>query len=260
MLLYCRYAGGPVWSEALIVVLAAVGFVVAVRNKGMTVGDINLLRFIAFYALIMTAVYSAVPYKTPWCLLGFLHGMILLAAVGAAALVRAAPNILPRLAVICVLAGALLHLTWQAHRAAYKLYADPRNPYVYAHPGTDVFVVTDQIKEIASVHPEGNNMQIQVVWPEHYWPLPWYLRRFPRVWWWTEIDETVPPAPVIIASASVDAAVRKRLAELNASYVPLFNLYKELRPGVELRGYVEKELWDRYQQHLVDQVLSKTNR
>ncbi|HEX2974040.1 MAG TPA: hypothetical protein VHP11_17035, partial [Tepidisphaeraceae bacterium] len=44
--------------------------------------------FLASYTVLLTAAYSAVPYKTPWCLLGFLHGMILLAAVGAVALIR----------------------------------------------------------------------------------------------------------------------------------------------------------------------------
>ena len=42
----------------------------------------------------MLVVYSAIPYKTPWCLLGFLHGMILLAGVGAVVLVRSARGVL----------------------------------------------------------------------------------------------------------------------------------------------------------------------
>ena len=41
------------------------------------------LRFLGFYTLLMLVAYSAIPYKTPWCLLGFLHGMILLAGAGA---------------------------------------------------------------------------------------------------------------------------------------------------------------------------------
>lgn len=88
MLIYSRYGDGPVWSEALIILLAAVGLVAAVRVKGTSAAGGYLLRFIAFYTVIMTAVYSAIPYKTPWCLLGFLHGMILLAGAGAAVLLK----------------------------------------------------------------------------------------------------------------------------------------------------------------------------
>jgi len=40
--------------------------------------------------------------------------------------------------------------------------------------------------------------------------------------------------------------------------LPLFNLYKELRPEIELRGYVAKEFWDRYQQHKVELLLSQS--
>ena len=36
----------------------------------------------------LTLAYSAISYKTPWCMLGFLHGMILLAGIGAVALIR----------------------------------------------------------------------------------------------------------------------------------------------------------------------------
>ncbi|GAH58736.1 unnamed protein product, partial [marine sediment metagenome] len=75
--------------EAVIVLLSVVGFIAAITKKGISFANADLLRFIAFYTLAMTAIYSAIPYKTPWCMLGFLHGMILLAGVGAVVLVKA---------------------------------------------------------------------------------------------------------------------------------------------------------------------------
>ena len=97
MLVYFRYADGPIWTEAVIILLAVVGFVAALTRKGLSAANADLLRFIAFYTLILTVAYSAIPYKTPWCMLGFLHGMILLAGVGAVVLVKLVPNVLPRL-------------------------------------------------------------------------------------------------------------------------------------------------------------------
>ena len=47
-----------------------------------------LPHFLALYTILLTAIYSAISYKTPWCLLSFFHGMILLAGIGAAALVE----------------------------------------------------------------------------------------------------------------------------------------------------------------------------
>jgi uncharacterized protein (TIGR03663 family) len=259
MLIYSRYGDGPVWSEAVIVLLAVVGFIVATRAKGIPpLRGCHLLRFIAFYALIMTIVYSALPYKTPWCMLGFLHGMILLAGVGAAALLKLPPTKtfggLARAFVGALLIVGIAHLGWQAYLGSYKFYADSRNPYVYAHPTMDVFAIVQRIEAIAEVHEDGHNMSIQVVCPEHdYWPLPWYLRFFPNVVWTDKVTDAVVSASLIIASPKVEQELLTKLYQLPPPgkknlYVPLFDTYTELRPQIELRGYVTKDLWDRFKQ------------
>lgn len=242
----------PTWNEDLIVIMAAVGFIIAMTPKGISTVNLTLLRFLAFYTLIMTVVYSAIPYKTPWCLLGFLHGMILLAAVGVAALIKMSLYWWEKLVVGFVLAlfGLLLPVG-QAYLLSYKYYTAQSNPYVYAHPATDVFNITRRVEEAACASPEGHNIYIQVICPAgDYWPLPWYLRSFPNVGWWSDIDESIPAASVIIASPSVESALLKKLYELPPPgkknlYVPLFDSYTELRPQVELRGFVTKDLWDR---------------
>jgi len=263
MLIYFRVAEGPVWSEALIVLLAGVGFVVAMMRKGIAAVNFHLLTFIAFYAIIMTSVYSVIPYKTPWCLLGFLHGMILLAAVGAVAVIKLAPNVLVKVVISLLLVVGGVHLAWQGYLGSYKYYAVSTNPYVYAHPVPDVVTIAKRVEQVAQVHPDGYEMHIQVICPEHdHWPLPWYLRRFEKgtIDWWDKVADDVPAAPVIIASPSVETALMRKLYELPPPgkknlYVPLFDSYMELRPQVELRGYVTKELWDSYQQLQVQSVL-----
>lgn len=255
VLLFSRYNGGPAWSEASIVVLAIAGLVVAITKKGLPEADAGLLRFIAVYTVIMTVVYSAIPYKTPWCMLGFQHGMILLAAVGAAAMTRLAPSVLPRIVIIGLLLGSGAHLAWQAYLANYVYYADSRNPYVYAHPTNEVFTVVEKIEELAQAHPDGRQIYIQVICPgRDYWPLPWYLRTFTNVGWWLQVPEDVPAAPVIIASDKVEAAVTKKLYEQTPfekrqMYLYLFDkpYYVWLRPKVKLIGLVRKDLWDLWQ-------------
>ena len=187
-------------------------------------------------------------------MLGFLHGMILLAGVGAAALVGLIPNVLPRLIIICLLVAGALHLTCQSYLGNYEYYADCRNPYVYAHPTTDVYAMVQRVEEMARAHEDGYNMQIQVICPESdYWPLPWYMRSFTSVGWWDRVDESVPYASVIIATEPMEPEILRKLYELPPPgeknlYVPLFDRYMELRPGKELRGYIRKDLWDRFQQ------------
>lgn len=264
MLIWSKYGDGPIWSEALIVLLAVVGLIVAIKGKDLLAVNFHLLRFIAFYTVIMTIIYFAIPYKTPWSMLGFLHGMILLAATGAVALIRLVPNILTRALIGMLLVAASAHLTWQAYLGSYKYYADARNPYVYAHPVTDVFDITQRIEEVALASPDGHNIYIQVICPAgDYWPLPWYLRSFPNIGWWNNVDENIPAAPLIIASPSVVPALMRKLYELPSPgkknlYVPLFDSYTELRPQVELLGFVTKELWDRFQQHRAQPVQSQS--
>jgi len=263
MLLYFKYGSGPVWSEALIVILAVVGFIIAIRGKGLAGVNFHLLRFIAFYTLVMTVVYSMIPYKTPWCLLGFLHGMILLAAVGAVGIIKAVPTVLPRLIIALILFAASVHLCFQAYLSSYKYYADSRNPYVYAHPTTDVFTITKRVKELAEVHPNGLSMPVQVICPGgDYWPLPWYFRRFDKVWWWTDIDKNVMPAPVILASASLEPKLPEYFylppPGQKDLYIPLFDTYMEMRPQVELRGYVTKDLWDSCEQYQSEKKSSQS--
>jgi uncharacterized protein (TIGR03663 family) len=257
MLIYSRYGNGPIWSEAVIILLAAIGFIVAIRgtsDEGRATKTAGLLIFIAFYTAIMTVVYSILPYKTPWCMLGFLHGMILLAGVGTAAIIKLAPNALVRVLVGLLLIVGIAHLAWQAYLGNYKLYADSRNPYVYAHTTTDVFAIVGRVEAIAKVYEDGRNINIQVICPQHdYWPLPWYLRTFANVAWRDKVTDDVVSAPLIIASPKVEHELLAKLYQLPPPgrknlYVPLFDTYTELRPQVELRGYVTKDLWDRFKQ------------
>ncbi len=74
---------GPIWSEGLILALALIGILSVFTGKNWTEGNRNFIRFLALYTIILTVIYSAISYKTPWCLLSFWNGMILLAGVGA---------------------------------------------------------------------------------------------------------------------------------------------------------------------------------
>ena len=78
---------------------AVVGGGAAFVRKGLADGNARFIRFLSFYSFVLTAAYCLISYKTPWCLLSFWHGMILLAGVGAAVAVQAARNQASRAAV-----------------------------------------------------------------------------------------------------------------------------------------------------------------
>jgi hypothetical protein len=195
-------------------------------------------------------VYSAIPYKTPWCLLGFLHGMILLAGAGAAFLVRLLHGQLARALAVAVLVLGGAHLGVQAFAGSFRFAADPRNPYVYAHTSTDVFAIVGRLRDVARAHPDGNGMPIQIVSRANLWPLPWYLRDFTRVAWWNGVSDEAEKTPVIVLTPDMEPALVRRLYELpppgeRELYMSLYDRPVELRPQVELRGYVAMGLWEK---------------
>ncbi len=124
-------------------------------------------------------------------------------------------------------------------------------------------ILVKRIEEVALSHPDGRNLYVQVICPgDDYWPLPWYLRAFANIGWWKQVDENTPSAPLIIASPKVEAALMRKLYELPPPgqrylYVPLFDTYTELRPRIELRGYVRKDLWDMFHERQTQETDSK---
>jgi uncharacterized protein (TIGR03663 family) len=261
-IVYSKAAMGPFWTEAIIVVLAVIGVLVIVARKGTGKLDTRLLDFLIIYTTVSLAVYSAIPYKTPWCLLSFYHGMILLAAVGVVALINLSGRLLIRVIIVALLLTLATDLGLQSILASFTRDVDYSNPYVYAHPTADVLKVAQRIEEISKAHPAGKEMVVFVVCPEgDYWPLPWYLRSFKNVGWYNDVSEIKTPAPVVIASARLETELITKLYDLSPPgqknlYLPLFDNYIELRPQVELRGYVTKDLWDRWRSGISENAIS----
>jgi predicted membrane-bound mannosyltransferase len=195
-------------SEFVIVALAVVGAFFSKR--------------LALYTLAMTAVYSFIPYKTPWCLLGFLYGMILLAGVGVVFLARRKP----------------LALGFAAICAIQLFTADAQRIYDYAGTSRDVYAMREQLEKF-------RNLPIQVITTQNIWPLPWYLRDFPQIEWRRAVTDDMRPAPVILATPDVEPALLHQLYEVlppgqRPLYVDLFGKYTQLRADLELRGYIQQ--------------------
>ena len=236
-LLFFRREAGPVWSEAAIGVLAIIGASAGFTRKGLeSTCNTSFLRFAALFTLFLAAIYTLIPYKTPWCFLGFWHGAILLAGVGMMVLIHAAGNQLVRVAAIGVLVVVSAQLAWQGWAATSRYAADRRNPYVYAQTSSDIHRLIDKVVAVSSAASHPEQTHINVIGAEgDYWPLPWYLRAFTRVGWWDALPSE-PYAPIMIVSASLEAG-------LDAQRTHLMIGYFELRPGVFMEVYVELELW-----------------
>jgi len=247
LLTYWRFADGPCWSEGAILVLAAVGWLVVLSARGVqkaSDGSVAFVRWLGFYTVFLAAAYSAIPYKTPWCLLGFLHAAILLAGCGAAALARLAPGRAGKTLVAVALAAAVNHLGWQAYRASFVMPADPRNPYVYAQTLPDITRLAHDVDEIAQATAR-ERLTVKVFWHDgYYWPLPWYLRGFDRVGYWTEVPDDAA-APLVIASPVHDAALTR---QLDATH--LMTGYYAVRKNLFAQLWVRMDVWEAHLKRL----------
>ena len=239
-------AGGEIYSEGLIVGLALVGIAAALRRSGnSTLPSPGLLRFFAVYTVLLTLIYSLIPYKTPWCVLTFLSGMILLAGVGANALLQVAPGKMAKAVVVILLLTGAIQLGGQAKRASFTAFADPKNPYVYAQTVPDILNLYQRINDLAEASPQRYKTTIQVISTDgYYWPLPWYLRRFDpdSAGYYTGIPP-VTNAPIVIASSELDEDLTKKLGDRY-----LMTGYTGLRPNAICETFVRMDLWAVYLQ------------
>jgi uncharacterized protein (TIGR03663 family) len=235
-LLWFHPAKGLFWTEALILVMAVVGCVAGFSRRRLAGANASLVRFLALYSFILSAFYSLLPYKTPWCLLGFWHGIILLAGVGVAVVITPMRSLVQKSCLGLIFLAGSAHLAAQAWAASATYASDPRNPYVYAQTSPDILKLVSKIEQLAAVTPEGSRMLIKVIALEQdYWPLPWYFRRFHQVGWWDQLPQD-PFAPVMVVAAQIHAGLDEKGTHLMVGYF-------QLRPQVFFELYVEKNLW-----------------
>ena len=246
MLTFYRFDGGPVWSEGLILGLGLVGCLfIAMRNIPASC-DLGLARFIMFYTLLLTLAYSTIAYKTPWCMLSFLHGWILLAGIAVASILDSCRSMAAtRNRFVALYSGIALlfaypvYATYRlADRTVYRFAADYRNPYVYAHTSPDFMNLVTRISELEDVSPKGKTLYIQVIAdPDETWPLPFYLRDFPNVGFWVnaELLPSKPKPDIIISAPSSGMDSERYLSEFYA-----------LRPDSLLAIHINTNLWNTF--------------
>jgi uncharacterized protein (TIGR03663 family) len=255
-------SGGLRWSEGLVLGLALAGLAGTLPfarrqsgdrpdDRGENGGDSPAhangtvpfwTRYLAVAFVLTAAIFSVIRYKTPWNLVPFHTIGLVLAGIGFAAFVHATSSRVLRVAIVIAFVAASAHLGWQAWRASVTYAADPRNPYVYAHTVPDAVRMSTRIKDLASLHPDGERMLVAIVAPPHeQWPMPWYLRSMPHVGYWTTPGDALPmDPPVVVASLEHADAVD---AVLGDRYVSEFY---GLRPEVPLALFIENGLWERF--------------
>jgi hypothetical protein len=153
--------------------------------------------------------------------------------------------------IFIVLLGGLLML--QSYSYNFKNEANPANPYVYAHPTKDIFTIETKIHDMANVLTNEIDFSVFVMATgDDYWPFPWYLRDMDNVGYWNHVPLDVGSASVVFVSSDLTDNLVKTIYEkaepgMSSLLIPLFDEMMELRPGVEISGYIKKEVYDLYE-------------
>jgi uncharacterized protein (TIGR03663 family) len=231
--------GSPVFSEIPFLVLALFGAVMSFTRSSRKWAE-NFRAYLAIFALTTALVYSAIPYKTPWNMMVFLAGFLILAGIGFVYLMEIIKNKPAKIILTVVL---ILWAGWQTAAVNFYFHSGPNNPYAYAQTSPDFRRLVARVEELSQVAEEERDMFIRVIAsPEETWPLPWYLRKYNQVGYWTGSEQVESLEPAKIAIMTVSEARKRSEAELDAYLIEYFSL----RPDVLLMLAIRNDLWESY--------------
>lgn len=242
------------WNEDVLVVLSALAVVMLFRTRQVSLPcSTEMLRFTTCMTLALYAIYSIIPYKTPWNGVIILYAMALPAGIMMAWLWQQSSAWLRGILIAVCLINPAVQSVW----LNFKIPADPANPYVYAHTGPEIVQMNTRIQSMIEAIGDKPDFGIYVIDDTgYYWPWPWYLRQSDKVGYWTEIDRSMLSAAMILAPLRMEDRILNALYEWpppgqKSLYMPVFDTPLPLRHGVLWQGYIRKNDYDKWlQQHL----------
>lgn len=228
------------WIHASLLLLAALGFVMAWQGRGRACPRARVIRWLGAATAIHFLIYSSIGYKTPW--LACLPWAMVCVVVGAT--YPLAPSrhrktwqtFLVGLTIL-VIATSLL----ESRKACGRLAGDRRNPYAYVPTQKDVVRFADWLDQLRAKVGVGEMDAVAVV-GSSYWPLPWYLRSFDQTGYFVDSDDGWENFPVIIAMPDAMELAAQTLADTHVA------LPRGLRDGVPMVVFLNHHLWEQWMQ------------
>lgn len=213
-------------SEMPLLLLGALGVVMALWRARE-----RFAVFAAFWSLGILAAYSLVHYKTPWCALNITLPLIIMSGYGLQQLYEKRGG---RGWAVLILVGAAGFSLYQAVVLTFIEYDNDSQPYVYAHTSRELLAMVDEIDSVAAGRPEGEQIGISIMSPEH-WPLPWYLRDYPNAGYWGKVVDSTQPILIVHED---------QLAEVDSKFGGRYRRVRgyNLRPGNQLFLYLRRDI------------------
>jgi uncharacterized protein (TIGR03663 family) len=202
-------------SGALTCALAGIGLMLAVRKR-----EASPFALLAYYAVFVFVLYSAIPYKTPWLAMNFWLPITLFVGLAAASVWRVpvkrpVVRIVLRSACLAVAGVAAVLIAHDTRQRVFLYPADEGNPYAYAHTSEDLLGLPTELAQIA--HQEGLASPRIAVIAADPWPLPWYLRQYAQVGYW-QPGQPVGQADFYITSTDAANQYADQLKNFHADF------------------------------------------
>ncbi|MCC6156837.1 MAG: TIGR03663 family protein [Deltaproteobacteria bacterium] len=189
--------------------------------------------FLTFFA-VQLAVYSAIPYKTPWCVMPIVVPLVFLAAIGVQTAWRIAePNLAARICLAAAMPAAVVAIGSYSWKVNFEQYDEDREPIVYVQTLRRYLEMIPVI-DAAAKNDQGNSTEILIV--DYQSPTKYYLRAYRNKTYYANAPELPVTTPVVIASKSYADKVREKLAS------PYVESRYPVWPGMELVLFVREDL------------------
>lgn len=230
-----RYFAWMLKEESPLMLLGCAGVVLAIWR-----GSNRFAVFTAFLTLGIFAAYSLIPYKTPWLMLNFVAPLAIMGGYAVEEIYKQARARKHPLVAQAIAVLALGISSYQALQLNFVQYDDDQRAYVYMHTTRDVFPMIEQIDRLAKGAGTTGQTMMTITSPD-YWPLPWYLRRYPNIQYGkTELFDEI----IIIGPANQQLQL---LTSIGSRYVQIKSGLRPagtytLRPGVDLVLFARKDL------------------
>ena len=202
------FASGWKFSELALLVPVCAALPSLLRKRGEEDEPARrTFLFTALYTAILLALYSAIPYKTPWCDLQIVVGLAVAAALATPFLKSRAIACAAIVVVLCCHVVGVVAINSNPDSRAI--------PFNYAHSSPDVKRAAELIEKEMANAGEADFVAVGVP-ASDTWPLPWYLRsQLARTGYWTSADELKAvadaggkPKIVVVPEADADKAAK----------------------------------------------------
>ncbi len=136
----------------------------------------RVARFLGVMALVALVAYSAIAYKTPWCVLSMMWPLHLLFGVAVMWLARNVDRwVAGAVAVVALAASSAVSCDLN-----FRRFTDETEPYVYVQTLPDIGKLLRPLRALAARDPRNRHLTGHILLSEMH-PLPWLLGDFTHV-------------------------------------------------------------------------------